>query len=197
MAKKDKNFSEILDLFKKVHINLALLDAVKQIPSYAKFLKDICTNKKRFVEHEKVMLSEECSVVLQQKLPPKLKDPGSFTIPYTIGKFSFEKVLFDLGASVNLMPFTIFKQLGLGEMKSTLVSLQLADLSITYPRGIIEDVLVRVDQFILLVDFLVLDMKKDREIPIILGRPFMATAGTLIDVQKGLLTLRVQGVQGF
>ncbi|CAN6713111.1 unnamed protein product [Malus baccata var. baccata] len=192
-AKKDKNFSEILDLFKKVHINIPFLDAVKQIPSYAKFLKDICTNKKRFVEHEKVMLSEECSAVLQQKLPPKLKDPRSFTIPCTIGKFSFEKALFDLGASVNLMPFTIFKQLGLGEMKSTSVSLQLADRSVTYPRGIIEDVLVRVDQFILPADFLVLDMEEDREIPIILGRPFMATAGTLIDVQKGLLTLRVQG----
>ncbi|XP_050157542.1 uncharacterized protein LOC126631460 [Malus sylvestris] len=192
-AKKDKNFFEILDLFKKVHINTHLLDAVKQIPSYTKFLKDICTNKKRFVEHEKVILSEECSAVLQQKLPPKLKDPGSFTIPCTIGKFSFEKALFDLGASVNLMPFTIFKQLGLGEMKSTSVSLQLADRSVTYPRGIIEDVLVRVDQFILPVDFLVLDMEEDREIPIILGRPFMATVGTLIDVQKGLLNLRVQG----
>ncbi|XP_070679073.1 uncharacterized protein [Malus domestica] len=87
----------------------------------------------------------------------------------------------------------LFKKLGLGEMKSTLVSLQLADRSVTYPRGIIEDVLVRVDQFILPADFLVLDMEDDQEIPIILGRPFMATAGTLIDVKKGLLTLRVQG----
>ncbi|XP_068312392.1 uncharacterized protein [Pyrus communis] len=191
-AKKDQNFSHILELFKKVNINIPLLDAVKQIPSYAKFLKDAYTNKRRFLEHEKVMLSEECSAILQKKLPLKLTDPGSFMIPCTIGKSSFEKALCDLSASIKLMPYSIFKQLGLGEMKPTLVSLQLTDRSITYPRGIVEDVLVRVDQLILPADFLILDMEEDREIPIILGRPFLATAGTLIDVKCGVLTLRVE-----
>ncbi|XP_063937065.1 uncharacterized protein LOC135147718 [Daucus carota subsp. sativus] len=101
---------------------------------FAKFLEEL----------ETVALTEECSAVLQQKLPPKLKDPGSFTIPCTIGKLSFDKCLCDLGASINLMPLSVFKKLGLPEPKPTNMSLQLADRSITYPRGIVEDVLVKV-----------------------------------------------------
>ena len=98
--------------FKKVQINIPLLEAIKQIPSYAKFLKDICTNKRRFEAHEKVMLFDNVSVVLQRKLPPKLQDSGSFTIPCTIGKTKFDKALHDLGASVNLMPYFVYEHLG-------------------------------------------------------------------------------------
>ncbi|XP_063942932.1 uncharacterized protein LOC135150521 [Daucus carota subsp. sativus] len=117
--------------------------ALEQMPSYAKFMKGILSKKLKLEELETVALTEECSAVLQQKLPPKLKDPGSFTIPCTIGKFSFDKCLCDLGASINLMPLSIFTQLGLPELKPTNMSLQLADRSITHPRGIIEDVLVK------------------------------------------------------
>ncbi|XP_022863492.1 uncharacterized protein LOC111383608 [Olea europaea var. sylvestris] len=134
---------------------------------------------------------QECSAILQKKLPQKRKDPGSFTIPCTIGSSSFDKGLCDLGASINLMPLSIFKKLGLGEVKPTTVTLQLADRSLTYPRGIIEDVLVKVDKFIFPVDFVVLDMEEDQEIPLIFGRPFLATGRALIDVQGGHLTLRV------
>ncbi|XP_075504480.1 uncharacterized protein LOC142541916 [Primulina tabacum] len=106
------------------------------------------------------------------KLPPKLKDPGSFSIPCTIGNSNFNKALCDLGASINLMPYSCFEKLGIGEVKPTTISLQLADRSIKYPRGVIGDVLVKVDKFIFSVDFVVLDMEEDREIPLILGRPF-------------------------
>ncbi|KAL5563874.1 hypothetical protein UlMin_033621 [Ulmus minor] len=162
------------------------------MPNYAKFMKDMLTKKRRFGEFETVALTRECSAVLQNKLPPKLKDPGSFTIPCSIGNQYFGKALCDLGASINLMPMSIFKKLGIGEARPTTVSLQLADRSIAHPEGKIEDVLVKVDKFIFPVDFIVLDYDADLEVPIILGRPFLATGRTLIDVQNGELTMRVQ-----
>ena len=124
------------------------------------------------------MLIEESSAILQKKLPPKLKDPGSFTIPFTIGKSYFDRALCDLGASINLMPLSVFRKLGLGEVKSTTISLQLADRSIKYPRGVIEDVLVKVDKFIFPADFIILDMDEDEEIPLTLGQPFLVTGRT-------------------
>ncbi|XP_031252027.1 uncharacterized protein LOC116109930 [Pistacia vera] len=165
---------------------------LKQMPKYAKFLKEIITKNRRFEEHEMVMLTEECSALLLKKLPQKLRDPGSFTIPYTIGNVHFDKVLCDLGASVNLMQFSIYKKLGLREVKPTIVHLQLADRSIKYPKGVVEDVLIKVDKLFFPVDFIVLDMEEDREVPLILRRPFLATGRTLIDVHKGKLILRVE-----
>ncbi|KAL5561252.1 hypothetical protein UlMin_030999 [Ulmus minor] len=165
------------------------------MPNYVKFMKDMLTKKRRFGEFETVALTRECSAVLQNKLPPKLKDPGSFTIPCSIGNQYFGKALCDLGVSINLMPMSIFKKLGIGEARPTTVSLQLADRSIAHPEGKIEDVLVKVDKFIFPVDFIVLDYEADLEVPIILGRPFLATGMTLIDVQKGELTMRVQDEQ--
>ncbi|KAL5541132.1 hypothetical protein UlMin_044349 [Ulmus minor] len=191
----DKQFSKFIDIFKSLHINLPFVDMLEQMPKYAKFLKEVLSNKRRLEGNEKVMLTEECSAILQRKLPQKLKDPGSFTIPCTIGDFKFDKVLCDLGASINLMPLSIFRKLGLGEVKPTTVTLQLADRSIKHPRGIIEDVLVKVDKFIFPADFIVLDMEEDREVPLILGRPFLATGRTLIDVHQGKLILRVQDEQ--
>ena len=189
--KLDKQFSKFLDVFKKLQINIPFADALEQMPSYVKFFKDILSNKRKLEEYETVALTEECSAILQKKLPPKLKDPGSFTIPCSIGNSIFEKALCDLGASINLMPLSIFKKLGLGEAKPTTVTLQLADRSLKHPRGIIEDVLVKVGKFIFPADFIILDMEEDNEIAILLGRPFLATGGALIDVQKGELRLRV------
>ncbi|XP_075521390.1 uncharacterized protein LOC142554612 [Primulina tabacum] len=151
-------------------------EALAQIPSYAKFLKEILSNKKKLVDFETVKLSEECSAILQNKLPPKLKDPGSFSIPCTIGSSFFSKALCDLGASINLMHYSCYEKLGIGEVKPTTISLQLADRSIKYPRGVVEDVLI---------------WKKDHEIPLILGRPFLATGKALIDVHKDELVLRL------
>ncbi|GKU88763.1 hypothetical protein SLEP1_g2989 [Rubroshorea leprosula] len=161
------------------------------MPSYAKFLKEILANKRKLEEFEMVKLNEECSAILQNKLPPKLKDPMSFSIPCIIGHVNFDKALCDLGTSINLMPFHVFRKLGLGEPSPTTVPLQLADRSIKYPRGVVEDVLVKVDKFIFPVDFIVLDMEEDFEMPLILGRPFLATGRALIDVQQGKLSLRI------
>ena len=158
-----------------MHINIPFAEALEQMSSYAKFMKAILSRKLKLEELETVALTEECSAILQQKLPPKLKDPGSFTIPCTIGNLSFNKCLCDLGASINLMPLSVFMQLGLPEPKPTTMSLQLADRSVTYPRGIVEDVLVRVDKLIFPADFVILDFEEDKKIPIILGRPFLAT----------------------
>ena len=190
--KLDKKFTKFTEMFKKLHINIPFADALEQMPSYVKFMKDILSQKRRLADFETVNLSEECSATLQRKLPQNLKDPGSFTIPCTIGNAIFERALCDLGASINLMPLSIFKRLGLGEARPTTVILQLADRSLKHPRGVIEDVLVKVDKFIFPVDFIVLDMEEDKEIPIILGRPFLATGRTMIDVQRGELKLRVQ-----
>ena len=190
--KLDKQFTKFMDVFKKLHINIPFADALEQMPSYVKFMKDILSQKRRLADFETVNLTEECSAILQRKLPQKLKDPGSFTIPCTIGNAIFERALCDLGASINLMPLSIFKRLGLGEARPTTVTLQLADRSLKHPRGVIEDVLVKVDKFIFPADFIVLDMEEDKEIPIILGRPFLATGRAMIDVQRGELKLRVQ-----
>ena len=147
-------------------MNLPFVDMLEQMLKYAKFLKEVLLNKRKLADNEKVVLTEECNAILQRKLPPKLKDLGSFTIPCTISDFDFDKVLCYLGASVSLMPLSIFRKLELGEVKPTTVSLQLADRSIKHPRGIIEDVLVKVDKFIFPVDFIVLDMEEDREVPL-------------------------------
>ncbi|XP_050104617.1 uncharacterized protein LOC126584198 [Malus sylvestris] len=132
-------------------------------PIICQISEELCSKRKKLLEYEKVILTEQCSAVLLHKLPPKKKDPGSFTI-------SCE-----------------------GELKPTSMSLQLADRSVTDPLGILEEVIIKVDKFYLPADFIVLDMEEDKEVPLILGRPFMATARTLIDVEAGTLTLRVQG----
>ncbi|XP_063948095.1 uncharacterized protein LOC135152190 [Daucus carota subsp. sativus] len=190
--KLDKQFAKFLEVFKKLQINIPFAEAPEQMSSYAKFMKGILSRKLKLEDLETVALTEECSAVLQQKLLPKLKDPGSFTIPCTIGQLSFDKCLCDLGASINLMPLSVFMQLGLPELKPTNMSLQLADRSITYLRGIVEDVLLKVDKLIFPADYVILDFEEDKKIPIILGRPFLVTGRTLIDVQKGELTMRVQ-----
>ncbi|XP_050160376.1 uncharacterized protein LOC126633887 [Malus sylvestris] len=196
-SKQDKSFKDIFDILSKVNVNLPLLDVIRNMPAYGKFFKELNNYKRKYGPHEKVVVSENVSAVLQRKLPPKLKDPGSFSINITIGENKVEKAMLDLGASINLMPYSVYLQLGLGELKATTISLQLADRSVKYPRGIVEDILVQIDKLILPADFVVLDMEEapihDRELPILLGRPFMATAKTIIDVQNGLLTMTVLG----
>ena len=132
--------------------------------NYAKFMKEVMAKKRKLEDYETVKLIEKCSAILQSKLPQKVKDPDSFTILCTIGDSTFDKGLCDLSTSINLMPLLEFKKLGLSEVKPTTISLQMADHSLTFPRGIIEDVLVKVDKFIFSVDFVVLDMEEDREI---------------------------------
>ncbi|GJX20054.1 reverse transcriptase domain-containing protein [Tanacetum coccineum] len=136
-------------------------------------------------------MNERCSAVLLNKFPSKEKDPRSFTIPCDIGHLHINNALADLGASISLMPYTMYEKLGLGEPKPTRMSLELADISIQYPRGIVEDALIKTDKFVLPIDFVILDMREDSRIPIILGRPFLATARAMIDVFNKKITLRV------
>ncbi|XP_068323273.1 uncharacterized protein [Pyrus communis] len=161
------------------------------MPNYAKFMKDILSKKRKFSDHEKIQLTEECNAIVQRKLPLKQKDRGSFKIPCIIGTNLFEKVLCDLGSSINLLSLSVAKNIGIGEIKPITVSLQMADKSIAYPEGIIEDLLVKVGKLIFPTDFLVLDIEEDSETHLILGRPFLITARTLIDVEQGVLALRV------
>ncbi|KAM2151443.1 hypothetical protein ACFX1R_045886 [Malus domestica] len=154
------------------------------------------TPRKRISNKEVVQVSENVSAVLQRKLPPKCKDPGSFTIPCVIGNTKFEHAMLDLGASINVMPYSIYASMNLGELKNDGVIIQLADRSNAYPKGVLEDVLVQVDNLIFPADFYVLEMEDSPNVtplPILLGRPFMKTARTKIDVFKGTLTMEFDG----
>ncbi|VFQ84573.1 unnamed protein product [Cuscuta campestris] len=134
---------EIFEMFKKVQVNIPLLNAIKNVLKYAKFLKEMCTNKRRLKGDERVNISENVSAIFQKKLPQKCQDPGVFSVPCKIGNLENTKALLDLGASINVMPRELFDQLGVGELKETGVVIQLADRSLTYPEGVVEDVLVQ------------------------------------------------------
>ena len=189
--KLDKQFGRFLEVVKNLQVTVPFTESILQVPAYAKFMKDILTRKRAFCEVETVAFTEECSAYLQNKSPPKLKDPGSFSIPCNIGTVFIDKALCDLGASVSVMPLSVCTKLNMGELKVTNITLQMADRSVKYPLGVLEDVPVRVGKFYIPVDFVVLDMQEDSQIPIILGRPFLHTAGAVIDVKSGKLTLSV------
>ncbi|CAN6566303.1 unnamed protein product [Malus baccata var. baccata] len=195
-TKKEEAEKEILETFRKVQVNIPLLDAIKQVPRYAKFFKELCTTRKRISTKEIVKVSENVSAILQRKLPPKCKDLGSFTIPCVIGKTRFESAMLDLGASINVMPYSIYASMNLGELKHDGVIIQLADRSNAYLKGVLEDVLVQVNHLIFPADFYVLEMDESDHapsLPILLGRPFMKTARTKINVFNGTLTMEFDG----
>ena len=182
---------EILEVLKQLKINIPLLDMIKQVLTYAKFLKDLCTVKRRIKLSKKAFLTEQVSAIIENKAMVKYKDPGCPTISVQIGDSFVEKALLDLGASVNLLPYSIYKQLGLGELMATTITLSLADRSIKVPRVVIKDVLVQVEKFYYPVNFVVLDTKPLKKgvnyVPIILRRPFLATANALINCRNGLM----------
>ncbi|KAM1400776.1 hypothetical protein ACFX2F_028009 [Malus domestica] len=195
-SKNEEEENDVLETFRKVHVNIPLLDAIKQIPKYAKCLKKLCTTKKRVRDKEVVHVRENVSAILQRKLPPKCKDPGSFTIPCVIGNTRFKSAMLDLGASINVMPYSVYASMNLGALKHDGVIIQLADRSNAYPKGVLEDVLVQVDRLVFPADFYVLEMDESDHapsLPILLGRPFMKTAQTKIDVAKGLVTMAFGG----
>ncbi|CAN6573232.1 unnamed protein product [Malus baccata var. baccata] len=157
-TKKEEAEKDILETLRKVQVNILLLDAIKQVPRYAMFLKELCTTRKRISTKEVVKVGENVSAILQRKLPPKCKDPG--------------------------------------ELKHDGVIIQLADRSNAYPKGILEDVLVQVDHLVFPADFYVLEMDEldhAPSLPILLGRPFMKTARTKIDVYNGTLSMEFDG----
>ena len=191
--KKASQQAGILEVLRQVKVNIPLLDIIKQVPAYAKFLKDLCTIKKGLGIEKKAFLTEQVSAIIQSKYPVKYKDPGSPTISVNIGGNCIDKSLLDLGASVNLMPYSVYKQLCLGELKPTNITLSLADRSLKIPKGIVEDVLVKIDKFYYPLDFVVLDTEpiasEPNHVPIILGRPFLATTNAIINCRNGVIQL--------
>src|ERR1043165_2044073 len=159
-SKKDdaRHYARFMDIFKQLQINIPFTEALEQMPKYAKFMKDILKKKKRYTDQETIMVDASCSAIIQRTIPKKESDLGCVTLPVTIGDVYVGKGLIDLGSSINLIPLSIVKRLGEIELKSTKMTLQLADKSITRPHGVALDLLVKVDA------------------PLILGRPFMKTA---------------------
>ena len=136
-------------------------------------------------------LTATCSAVIQKTLPDKRHDPGSFTIPCKIGDADMGKALCDYGASINLMPLSIAPRLSLRELTPKTITLQMADRTLAQPEGIVEDVLIKGGKFVFPVDFVVINVEEDKQVPLLLGRPFIATGETLIDLKKRELTLKV------
>ncbi|XP_057719559.1 uncharacterized protein LOC130933985 [Arachis stenosperma] len=166
-----------------------------QMLLYVKFMKELLSKKKPLKGDEIVVLTKECSAIIQNNLPRKMLDLGSFQIPFTIGSTTSEKTLCDLGGRINLIPLSVMKKLQIKEEQPTRIALQMADKSLKHAHGIVENVLVKVGKFFLLVDFVILDMREDENASIILGRPFLAIGRALIDVEQGELVLSVHNEQ--
>ena len=158
------------------------------MPLYTKFLKDLLTKNGKYINNGSIVVEGNCSVVIQ-KLPPKFKDPRSVTIPCFIGNVSIGKTFIDLGASINLMPLSMCRRIGNLKINPTRMTLQLVDCSITRPFEVVEDVLVKVHHFTFQVDFVIMDIEEDAEIPLILGRPFMLTTKCVVDMGNGNLEM--------
>ncbi|KAJ8629808.1 hypothetical protein MRB53_023131 [Persea americana] len=192
-AKSNVQLDKMLEVFKQVRINIPLLDAIQQILAYAKFLKDLCTFKRTTTVPKKAFLAQQASSIISCPTPIRYKDPGCPTISCQIGNHHIDKALLDLGVSVNLLPYSVYEELGLGDLKKTNVTLQLADASIRYPKGVVEDVLIKVGDFVFPVDFVVLDTEHtsgaEPKIPVILGRPFLPTSNALINCRNGVMQI--------
>ncbi|XP_074297394.1 uncharacterized protein LOC141628114 [Silene latifolia] len=178
----EQKYGKFLEILKGMHINIPFLEAISEIPSYGKFLKELPSIKKKLGANMTINLSKECSAILHNKLPLKCDDPRNFSISCSIGSIYIQHALCDLGDSVNLMPPSISKRLQMLDQKLTRVLLQLADRSVKIPLGVVEDVALAIGKLVILCDFFIMDILKDTQVPIILQRPCLATSGAMIDV---------------
>ncbi|XP_023772916.1 uncharacterized protein LOC111921568 [Lactuca sativa] len=179
---KVKAYRDFMEHVKALQVNIPFVETMLQTPKYLNLLKGLFAARKDMAEVAELVLNE---------LPEKKGDSGSISIPCQFGNILATQALNDSGASINLMPFSFFKKLNLPKPRFINMKIHLADKTIIHPRGVCEDLLIKVDKFVFPVDFIVLDMEEDPKIPIILGRPFLNTACTLIDVCESTLTLRV------
>ncbi|XP_024959014.1 uncharacterized protein LOC112499987 [Cynara cardunculus var. scolymus] len=161
ISSKAREEKEILETFRKVEVNIPLLNAIKQVPRYAKFLKELCTNKRKLKGNKTINMSENVSSMFQMKLPLKCKDPGVFTIPCKLGNVTINRAMLDLGASINVTPYSIFNILNIGPLQETGVVIHLVDRSVVHPTWVLEDLLVQVNEFVFPSDFYVIDMEED------------------------------------
>ncbi|GJS58073.1 reverse transcriptase domain-containing protein [Tanacetum coccineum] len=189
--KPSAQHSRFLKMFKQLRLEIGLKDALVEMPKFNKWLSLLLRNKEKLEEIAIMIVNAECSAVIMNKVPEKLEDLRKFLIPCALQELNRTSALADSGASINLLPHFIYKKLELEALTPTRMTLELANRSITHPMGIAEDVVVRVDGFTFLADFVVVNFEPDPRVPIILGRPFLRTAKALIDLYKEKLTLRV------
>ncbi|RDX68524.1 hypothetical protein CR513_52473, partial [Mucuna pruriens] len=199
LARKFEMDEDLLEIFRRVEINIPLLDAIKQVPKYAKFLKELCIHKRKRIKGRVdtggVVSALEPQPDHNRLCQNKYGDPGIFLVPCTIGGRTFANALLDLGASINVMSSSIYKALSFGDLKSTGMTIQLSNRNVVQPLGILEDVLVQINDLIFPVDFYVLDKEDEmsrKGSALILGRPFLMTAKTKIDVYVGKLSMEFE-----
>jgi hypothetical protein len=188
----DEQFCKFIEVIQKLYINIPLLDAT-QVPTYAKYLSDILNKKRPLPTTKVIKLTKECSVAILNISPTKKKDPGCPTIDCSVRGQPFNNALFDLGASVSVMPKAVFDNFSYSTLEPTSMCIQLADQSILYPVGIAENIPIKIRDFFVPVDFVVLDMQPDSKVSLILGRTFLSTANAHIDVGVGEIRFNING----
>ncbi|GKC85896.1 reverse transcriptase domain-containing protein, partial [Tanacetum coccineum] len=188
--KASNQMEKIFQIFQDLRFDISFADALLLMPRFAPTIKSLLMNKEKLLELAKIPLNENCSAMLLKKLPEKLGDPGKFLIPCNFPGMDVCHALADLGASINLMPLSIWKKLSLPELTPTRITLELADRSITRPKGVAEDIFVKVGNFQFPTHFVIVDFEADPRVPLILGRSFLRTSRALIDVYEGELVLR-------
>ncbi|GKC75589.1 reverse transcriptase domain-containing protein [Tanacetum coccineum] len=188
--KSDIQIHKFLQMFKKLHFNISLAEALALMPKYHKMLKDLLSDKEKLLGLANTSLTENCTAVLLKRLPKKLGDPKRFLISCDFHGIESCMALADLGASINLMPLSVWKKVSLPDLTPSRMTLELATQTVAYPTGITEDVCVQVGKFTFPADFVVVDYDVDPRVPLILGRPFLRTARALVDVYGEELILR-------
>ncbi|XP_023766457.1 uncharacterized protein LOC111914985 [Lactuca sativa] len=181
----ERKHLEFIKQLKGIPINTPFIDSLAKVPEYAKFLQDLLDTHQQLKKNSKVILSEQSSKAVLGEIPTKMGDPRRLTLPCEFGNNMKVYDLADSGASINMMPYSFYKKLNIQKLKATKMTIHMANCSVTQPQGIAEDILVKIGKFVFLIDFVVLDMKEDPNVPIILGRPLFNTAGGLVDIQDG------------
>ncbi|GKD23805.1 reverse transcriptase domain-containing protein [Tanacetum coccineum] len=194
--KASNQMEKIFQIFQDLRFEISFADALLLMPRFLPTIKNLLMNKDKLFELAKISLNKNCSAMLLKKLPKKLGDPEKFLIPCDFPGMDVCHALADLGASINLMPLSIWKKLSLPELTPTRMTLELADRSITHPKGLTEDFFVKVGKFHFPTDFFVVDFEADPRVPLILGRSFLRTGRALIDVYREEITLRVNDEAG-
>nr|GFA25970.1 hypothetical protein [Tanacetum cinerariifolium] len=188
--KDDILAAKFMEIFRDLHFELSFADALVHMPKFVPMFKKLLNNKNKLIELTKMPLTENCSAVVLKKLPEKLGDPGRFLIPCDFSEFDNCLALADLGASINLMPLSIWKKLKLLTLNDTKMVLKLTDRTISKPTGVAENVFVKVRKFYFPADFVVLDFIADSRVPLILRRPFLSTAHAIINVHEREIIIR-------
>ncbi|GJQ89872.1 reverse transcriptase domain-containing protein [Tanacetum coccineum] len=187
----EAQYGKFVDMIRAVRMNVPLIDVLAGLPNYGKFLKELISNKYKIKQISAAFLSDESSAMIRIRFPPKLGDPRSFLIPCNFNKTFSCNALANLGASINLMPYSLYAKLSLETLKPTQMSVRLADRSFQYHVGIAENMFVKVGKFTFPTDFVILEMEEDSKVPLILGRPFLHTVDVIIRIKHKQLNLGV------